>query len=75
VVDLFQARRVRRLPVTRDKKLVGLVSRHDLIRFILTTRDRVSGKGKSSGSDLSKGAGVKARKRESQIAASNACST
>jgi CBS domain-containing protein len=42
VVDLFQAHRVRRLPVTRDEKLVGLVSRHDLIRFILTTRDRVS---------------------------------
>lgn len=43
LVDLFQAHRVRRLPVTRDEKLVGLVSRHDLIRFILTTRDRVSG--------------------------------
>ena len=42
VVDLFRSRRVRRLPVTRDGELVGLVSRHDLIRFVLTTRDRIS---------------------------------
>lgn len=41
-VDLFQAHRIRRLPVTENGKLVGLISRHDLIRFVLTTRDRVS---------------------------------
>ena len=65
VVDLFQARRVRRLPVTRDKKLVGLVSRHDLIRFILTTRDRISGRDKLAGVVQPKVQGVKPRKRES----------
>jgi CBS domain-containing protein len=41
-VDLFEAHRVRRLPVTKGDTLVGLVSRHDLIRFILTTRDRAT---------------------------------
>ncbi len=75
VVDLFQARRVRRLPVTRDKKLVGLVSRHDLIRFILTTRDRFSVRDKLAGSDRAKGSGAKPRKRASGIATSKACST
>ncbi len=44
VVDLFQTRRVRRLPVVRDMFLVGVVSRHDLIRFVLTTRDRIAGR-------------------------------
>lgn len=44
VVDLFQTRRVRRLPVTRDMFLVGVVSRHDVIRFVLTTRDRIAGR-------------------------------
>ncbi len=42
VVDLFHAHPIRRLPVTQDGKLVGLVSRHDLIRFVLTTRDRIT---------------------------------
>ena len=42
VVDMFRSHPIRRLPVTRDEKLVGLVSRHDLIRFVLTTRDRIS---------------------------------
>jgi CBS domain-containing protein len=44
VVDLFQTKRVRRLPVTRDMFLVGVVSRHDVIRFVLTTRDRFAGR-------------------------------
>jgi CBS domain-containing protein len=44
VVDLFQTKRVRRLPVTRDQFLVGVVSRHDVIRFVLTTRDRFAGR-------------------------------
>jgi len=65
VVDLFQSRRVRRLPVTRDEKLVGLVSRHDLIRFILTTRDRISGRDQLAGSYNSEGSAAKSRKQES----------
>jgi CBS domain-containing protein len=44
VVDLFKTKRVRRLPVTRDMFLVGVVSRHDVIRFVLTTRDRIAGR-------------------------------
>ena len=65
VVDLFQARRLRRLPVTRDEKLVGLVSRHDLIRFILTTRDRIAGRATLEGAENSKGRAAKASKRAS----------
>ena len=65
VVDLFQSRRVRRLPVTRDMFLVGLVSRHDLIRYVLTTRDRIAGRDAVDGSrSASKGA-AKPGKRES----------
>jgi CBS domain-containing protein len=64
VVDLFQARRVRRLPVTRNEKLVGLVSRHDLIRFVLTTRDRIAGRENVDGSQSVKRPATKPRKRE-----------
>lgn len=42
VVDLFLSNSIRRLPVVRDGKLIGLVSRHDLIRFVLMTRDRIA---------------------------------
>ena len=65
VVDLFQSRRVRRLPVTRDMFLVGIVSRHDLIRFVMTTRDRFAGRGKIDGSDKAKSSATKPSKRES----------
>lgn len=44
VVDMFQTKRVRRLPVTDGNRLVGVVSRHDVIRFVLTTRDRFVGR-------------------------------
>lgn len=63
VVDLFQSRRVRRLPVTRDMFLVGVVSRHDLIRFVLTTRDRISGRNGFVPLDESAGSGGGRRKR------------
>ena len=72
VVDLFQSRRVRRLPVTRDMFLVGLVSRHDLIRFVLTTRDRIAGR---EGLDGSKKGAAKPRKRESAGGGSLAASS
>lgn len=34
VVEIMQAKRVRRLPVTRDGRLIGIVSRADLLRAI-----------------------------------------
>ncbi len=43
-VDLLLARSFRRLPVVDDKnRLVGLVSRRDLIRFIRDVRIKISG--------------------------------
>ena len=40
VVDLMERRRIKRLPVTRNGKLVGLVSRADLLRaFVAKSRD------------------------------------
>ncbi len=65
VVDLFQSRRMRRLPVTRDMFLVGLVSRHDLIRFVLTTRDRIAGRDTLDGSETPTTSAAKPRKRAS----------
>jgi CBS domain-containing protein len=41
VVDAFRAKRVRRLPVLRDGKLVGIVTRHDLVHAIRDARQRV----------------------------------
>ncbi len=41
VADLMLTSRMRRLPVVRDGRLVGLVSRHDLIRVIQDLRRRV----------------------------------
>ncbi|MHB8865448.1 MAG: CBS domain-containing protein [Pirellulaceae bacterium] len=41
VVDLFRAKRVRRLPVLRDAKLVGIVTRHDLMHAIRDARRQI----------------------------------
>ena len=41
VVDLFRSKRVRRLPVLRDGKLVGIVTRHDMIRAICDARQQM----------------------------------
>jgi CBS domain-containing protein len=65
VVDLFQTRRVRRLPVTRDMFLVGVVSRHDLIRFVLTTRDRIAGRNGIATPEESPASSSKPQKRKS----------
>jgi CBS domain-containing protein len=35
VVDVFRHRRLRRLPVTRDGKLIGMISRSDVLRAML----------------------------------------
>jgi len=41
VVDAFRSKRVRRLPVLRDGKLVGIVTRHDLMHAIRDARQRI----------------------------------
>jgi len=41
VVDVFRSKHVRRLPVLRDGKLVGIVTRHDLMHAIRDARQRV----------------------------------
>ena len=41
VVDLFRSTHVRRLPVLRDDKLVGIVTRHDLMHAIRDARRRI----------------------------------
>ena len=33
-VELFLSRNVRRIPVVRDRKVVGVISRHDVVRYI-----------------------------------------
>jgi len=40
VADIFREKRIRRLPVTRNGKLVGIVTRHDLMRTIQGLRRR-----------------------------------
>ena len=41
VVDTFRSTRVRRLPVLRDGKLVGIVTRHDLVHAIRDARRQI----------------------------------
>ena len=43
VADEFRTNRWRRLPVTRRNRLVGIVTRHDLMRAIQETRKLVQG--------------------------------
>jgi CBS domain-containing protein len=38
IADVFRAGRMRRLPVTKDGKLVGIITRHDLICTIEDSR-------------------------------------
>lgn len=40
VLHVFRSNQIRRLPVTRDHKLVGIISRHDFMRFMQQTRNR-----------------------------------
>jgi CBS domain-containing protein len=41
VADMFREKHVRRLPVLRDGKLVGIVTRHDLVHAIRDARQRL----------------------------------
>jgi len=41
VADILRNHHMRRLPVTRDGKLVGIIARHDLMRTIRDARRRV----------------------------------
>ena len=40
IVEIFSTRRVRRLPVVEDDKVMGIVSRRDLLRAMLFLYDR-----------------------------------
>ena len=41
VADVFRSKHVRRLPVLRDGKLVGIVTRHDLVHAIRDARQQI----------------------------------
>jgi CBS domain-containing protein len=41
VADVFRAKHIRRLPVLRDGMIVGIVSRHDLMRAIQDARRKI----------------------------------
>ena len=41
VTDMFRSKRVRRLPVLRNGRLVGIVTRHDLMHAIRDARRRI----------------------------------
>jgi CBS domain-containing protein len=41
VADMFREKHVRRLPVLRDGKLVGIITRHDLMHAIRDARQRI----------------------------------
>jgi CBS domain-containing protein len=43
VADMFRTHHVRRLPVLRDGKLVGIITRHDLMRAIRDARHQLRG--------------------------------
>ncbi len=49
VADTFRSGHMRRLPVTKDAKLVGIITRHDLIRTIQDARRRVRAASPTSG--------------------------
>ena len=42
VAELFMSHPVRRLPVVRDGRVLGIISRRDLVRFIHLARTRVA---------------------------------
>ncbi len=42
VIDLFLERSVRRVPIVHDQKLVGILSRRDLVRHMLTRVDEIA---------------------------------
>ncbi len=42
VADIFLTQPVRRLPVLRDGKILGIISRRDLVRFIHLSRVRLA---------------------------------
>jgi predicted transcriptional regulator len=70
VVDVFLTHPVRRLPVVRDGKMIGLISRHDLIRFVLMTRDRVSASQRARFNALALAAAAASERRSSAAAIS-----
>jgi len=41
VADMFREKHVRRLPVLRDGKIVGIVTRHDLVHAIRDARQQI----------------------------------
>ncbi len=42
IAELFMSKAIRRIPVLRDEKVIGIISRRDLIRYIREVRIRVS---------------------------------
>ena len=40
--SIFCAQAIRRIPVTQDGRLVGILSRHDLIRFVRDVREQMA---------------------------------
>jgi CBS domain-containing protein len=41
IADMFRSKHIRRLPVIQDGKLVGIVSRHDLVHAIRDARQQL----------------------------------
>ena len=41
ICEFFQEKKARRAPIVRDGKLVGIVSRHDIIKLIITIRKKI----------------------------------
>jgi len=48
VVALFEARRIRRVPVLRDEKLIGIVSRADLVQVLAARARRAAARREAS---------------------------